>query len=146
MTRKTRKVAGELLLHLSVENIILVAQPTDTDTHAPFPYPPCLSNPTCQQDVRDGLKKWETNKDLKALKNEITMAIEKIPTDVNVDDDSEMKGERSGASLQQSDPLRPALTLALNPGMSSPCTLLPIVINSVVNVRGRTYRTNSRVN
>ena len=97
MTRK-RKVAEELLLHLSVENIILVAQPTDTYTHAPFPYPPCLSNPAYQQDVRDGVKKWETNKDLKALKNEITMAIEKIPTDVNVDDDSEMNGERSGAS------------------------------------------------
>ncbi|GMI18385.1 hypothetical protein TrLO_g7924 [Triparma laevis f. longispina] len=44
-----------------------------------------------EEDVRDGVKKWETNKDLKALKNEITMAIEKIPTDVNVDDDSEMK-------------------------------------------------------
>ncbi|GMH63605.1 hypothetical protein TrLO_g4298 [Triparma laevis f. longispina] len=46
-----------------------------------------------EDDVREGMKKWAMNKDLKSLKNEITMAIEKIPTDVNVDDDDEMQTE-----------------------------------------------------
>ena len=106
---RQRKVAGDALAAPLCREYYPGGSPTDTDTHAPFPYPACLSNPAYQQDVRDGVKKWETNKDLKALKNEITMAIEKIPTDVNVDDDSEMKGERSGASAhrrQQPEPLR----------------------------------------
>mmetsp|Transcript_6018 Transcript_6018/g.12492 ORF Transcript_6018/g.12492 Transcript_6018/m.12492 type:complete len:179 (+) Transcript_6018:109-645(+) len=40
-----------------------------------------------EEDVIDGIKKFEFNKDLKALKNEITMAVEKIPTDVDVDNE-----------------------------------------------------------
>ena len=38
-------------------------------------------------DVLEGMQKFEFNKDLKALKNEITMAVDKIPTDVDVDND-----------------------------------------------------------
>ena len=41
-----------------------------------------------EDEVIDGMKKFEFNKDLKTLKNEITMAVEKIPTDVDVDNET----------------------------------------------------------
>lgn len=57
------------------------------------------------------------NKDLKSLKNEITMAIEKIPTDVNVDDDYEMQSERAS---ERSEYASYPLTVLLNSNIPLP--------------------------
>lgn len=114
--------------------------PTNSPLHTSL----CSPSTAFSQDVREGMKKWAMNKDLKSLKNEITMAIEKIPTDVNVDDDYEMQSERAS---ERSEYASYPLTVLLNSNIPLPfASPPPPRPPSLANSRSRTNPPNPRIN